>query len=74
VLLDDPMELERLTSGDLERGITMLVGYPIDREPLSGSDDPAGESTADHECVGGFEALGFERVADVAVVLSEHER
>jgi len=67
--LNDPMELESLSRGDLECGVPVLFRDPIDGEPLRGSDDAAGESDSDHECVGGFETLSFESVADISVVL-----
>ena len=60
VFLDDSVKLECLTSGDLERRITVFVCYPIDGEPLIWCADPTGQSTTDHECLSGFQALSLE--------------
>ena len=69
VRLDDSVELERLTSRELECVVAALVGNLVNGEPLVRLADTGRQTQPNHERVGGFEAVRLALVPDVAVVL-----
>ncbi|GKT47410.1 uncharacterized protein ColSpa_07591 [Colletotrichum spaethianum] len=67
--LDDTVELEGLTSGELHRLIAQLVGNIIHLHPLLGSGDATGQTATNHEGVGGLQSHGLALVSDITVIL-----
>ncbi|GKT85628.1 LOW QUALITY PROTEIN: hypothetical protein Ct61P_03478 [Colletotrichum tofieldiae] len=67
--LDDTVELEGLTSGELHGLVAELVGNVVHLHPLLGSGDTTGQTATNHEGVGGLQAHGLALVPDITVVL-----
>ncbi|GJC78964.1 hypothetical protein ColLi_01801 [Colletotrichum liriopes] len=67
--LDDTVELEGLTSGELHGLVAELVGNVVHLHPLLGSGDTAGQTATNHEGVGGLQAHGLALISDITVVL-----
>ena len=69
VTLDDAVELERLSSSDLQRTIPMFIGNLVHNEPLLRSTHSYRHTHTNHKRVSRLDALDLPLVPNISIVL-----